>query len=56
MQRILKIQETGDFWKKKTTPVIRLNGKWLLEAGFRPGTKVIVDVKEGRLILTASGS
>jgi hypothetical protein len=27
--RILKVEETGDFWRKKTVPRIRLKGKWL---------------------------
>ncbi len=38
--RSLKIERTGDFWK--ITPRIRLNGKWLERAGFKPGHRVDV--------------
>jgi hypothetical protein len=32
-KRILKVEEVGDFWRKKTFPRIRLKGKWLAKAG-----------------------
>ncbi len=32
-------------------PQLRLEGKWLADAGFDPGTKVTVEVKKGRLVL-----
>jgi hypothetical protein len=38
--RTLKIEATGDFWAKKVKPKIRLCGKWLEEAGFKPGERV----------------
>jgi hypothetical protein len=40
--RTLKIEAEGDFWKGLTKPKIRLMGRWLEQAGFRPGTHVHV--------------
>lgn len=35
--RMLKIEADGDFWKGLIKPKIRLMGRWLERAGFRPG-------------------
>jgi antirestriction protein ArdC len=40
--RTLKIEADGDFWKGHTKPKIRLMGRWLERAGFRPGNRVHV--------------
>ena len=40
--RQLKIEETGDPWKGKVRPKIRLQGCWLEQAGFRQGNYVHV--------------
>ena len=40
--RTLKIEETGDFYKQHVKPKIRLMGRWLENAGFRPGGRVHV--------------
>lgn len=40
--RSLAIEATGDFFRKKITPKIRLSGQWLERAGFRPGHRVEV--------------
>jgi hypothetical protein len=40
--RLLKIEEEGDPWKGRAKPKIRLQGKWLERAGFRPGHRVSV--------------
>ena len=42
--RTLKLEEAGDFWRKKTKPKIRLSGHWLARAGFPPGQRVSVEV------------
>ena len=34
-------------------PFLRLRGRWLAAAGFRPGDTVTVTVEHGRLVLTA---
>ena len=36
-RRTLKIEERGDYFAKKTTPVVRLKGRWLQAAGFPAG-------------------
>ena len=41
--RILKVGEVGDFWKERTTPRIRLKGRWLAKAGFLPNNYVQVE-------------
>jgi hypothetical protein len=40
--RTLKIEADGDQWKGKVKPKIRLQGKWLERAGFKPGNRVSV--------------
>ena len=40
--RRLKIEAEGDFWKGFTKPKIRLTGRWLERAGFKPGHHVHV--------------
>lgn len=40
--RMLKIEEDGDAWKGLTKPKIRLMGRWLERAGFKPGNRVHV--------------
>jgi len=40
--RSLKIEAEGDRWKAPLKPKIRLMGRWLEQAGFKPGTRVQV--------------
>jgi len=40
--RMLKIEADGDFWKGLLKPKIRLVGRWLERAGFKPGNHVHV--------------
>ena len=40
--RLLKIEEEGDFSENRVKPKIRLMGRWLEKAGFRPGGRVQV--------------
>ena len=41
-RRMLKIEASGDFWKGLIRPKIRIMGRWLERAGFRPGNRVHV--------------
>jgi hypothetical protein len=50
--RTLKIEETGDFFRRRVRPKIRLTGRWLERAGFKPGHRVHVELtSEGVLTL-----
>ena len=50
--RIPKVEETGDFYASKVKSRIRLSGRWLERAGFKPGHRVQVDwIKDGVLSL-----
>jgi hypothetical protein len=50
--RSLKIEATGDFWRGRIKPRIRIAGQWLARAGFKPGHRVEVRSPEpGRLSL-----
>lgn len=40
--RTLKIEADGDSWKGLVKPKIRLMGRWLERAGFKPGHRVRV--------------
>lgn len=44
LQRILKIENLGDGWRKQVVPSIRLKGQWLSRAGFNPSHSVAVTV------------
>lgn len=48
--RVLKIEATGDFWRGKVAPKIRISGKWLERAGFKPGHRVQVILQEAGLL------
>ena len=42
LHRMLKIEPAGDLWKGGLRPKIRLMGRWLERAGFKPDTHVRV--------------
>jgi len=44
--RTLKIEATGDFWRGKVVPKVRITGKWLERAGFKPGHRVEVTLEQ----------
>ncbi len=45
--RNLKVAETNQ--NERWVPVIRLQGKWLADAGIKPGDQVIVKIDNGKL-------
>ncbi len=50
--RNLKIEASGDYWRGKVTPKIRLAGQWLERAGFKSGNRVEVRLTElGKITL-----
>jgi hypothetical protein len=51
LNKILKVEEVGDFFNKKTVPLIRLRGKWLQAAGILPESHVIVENPEKGIII-----
>ena len=51
MRRKLKVYEVGDSWKRTCQPQIRLQGKWLREAGFQPHDRILVQKEGSRLII-----
>ena len=51
MLRKLKVYEIGDVFHGKEQPQIRLQGKWLREAGFRPHDRILVRKEGSRLII-----
>jgi hypothetical protein len=56
-RRTLKIEATGDFFRGKVKPKIRLCGKWLERAGFKPGERVeLVVTGQGALTLRCIAS
>ena len=53
--RRLKIEEHGDSWKGLLRPKIRLIGRWLEQAGFKPGGQVqVICVAPGILELRSA--
>jgi hypothetical protein len=51
MLRKLKVYETGDVFAGKAQPQIRLQGKWLRQAGFKPHDRITVTKEGSRLII-----
>jgi len=55
--RTLKIERDGDSWNGLIRPKIRLTGRWLERAGFRPGDRVHVTcVAPGIIELRSPGA
>lgn len=48
--RSLKIEKTGDFFKGKIIPRIRIAGQWLEQAGFKPGQRVEVRCEQAGVL------
>ena len=44
--RSLQIESCGDFFRRDIKPKIRLAGKWLERAGFKPGHRVEVVMEQ----------
>lgn len=51
MARKLKVYEIGDTYYGKAQPQIRLQGKWLREAGFRPHDHILIKKEGERLVI-----
>ena len=50
--RVLKVQDSGDHYRKDVKPQIRLEGKWLLIAGLLPEDRIEVsNPQPGILVL-----
>ena len=50
--RRLKVEEAGDYWRKRTRPLVRLQGKWMLQAGIQPNSYVeVTNPQPGVLVL-----
>ncbi|MFC2031451.1 SymE family type I addiction module toxin [Chloroflexota bacterium] len=51
MARKLKVYEMGDTYYGTTQPQIRLQGKWLRQAGFLPNDQIVVRQEGERLVI-----
>ena len=51
IKRILKVEEVGDFYRKRTKPLIRLKGLWLSRAGILPNNHVEIENPEPGVLL-----
>ena len=51
MLRKLKVYQMGDVFRGKEQPQIRLQGKWLREAGFEPHDRILVKKEGSRLVI-----
>ena len=50
--RVLKVQDSGDHYRKDIKPQIRIEGKWLLKAGLLPEDRIEVsNPQPGILVL-----
>ena len=52
ISRTLKVQDSGDPYRKEVKPQIRLEGKWLLKAGVVPEDRIeVLNPSPGILVL-----
>jgi hypothetical protein len=52
IQRTIKVEISGDYYRQRTFPKIRLQGKWLEAVGFKSAGHVIVRSEApGELVL-----
>ena len=52
-ERVIKVEEIGDYWRNQTRPQIRLKGKWMAKAGICPNNYVLVtNPQPGILVLS----
>jgi hypothetical protein len=49
--RTLKIETVGDYWRGRVSPKIRLSGRWLDQAGFKPGNRVEVRINQPGILM-----
>lgn len=55
--RVLKVEEVGDFYRKRTKPYLRLMGVWLQRAGIQPNNHVRIDNPEpGILVISVQSN
>jgi hypothetical protein len=52
--RVLKVSETGNFYRKHTWPYLRLMGFWLMRAGIYPNTHVRIENPEPGVLVIKS--
>jgi len=50
--KVYRFWRSGRYWEDGPLPQIRLEGKWLQEAGFAIGTPIEVQVRPGHLLIT----
>ncbi len=43
--RTLKVEPTGDFFRQKVKPALRLRGRWLERAGFPPNSHARIIIR-----------
>lgn len=51
--RILRVYYTYHSHGKNLWPLIRLQGRWLQDLGFLPGTRIAVEEQSGALLIKA---
>ena len=51
-QRYLKVSEYSAYSYKTPAPYIRMIGRWLEKAGFGIGDYIVVDIEDGKLVIT----
>lgn len=52
--REMKVYETSGY-NYKSSPQIRLQGKWLEDLGFEIGMSINIECIDGKLIITSAG-
>lgn len=50
-ERVLKVENTGDRFKKQVILQIRLKGKWLMRAGYLPNQHVLIHNPEAGMLI-----
>ena len=45
------LSKVSTFWLEDKAPLVSVSGEWLKEFGFEVGTKVVIDVTQGQIVI-----
>ena len=50
---MVRISEVKSYWMEEDSPLIAISGQWLRDFGFDIGSRIVVDVMKGQIIIKA---
>lgn len=50
---MVRVSEVSTYWMEDDSPLVPVYGSWLKDFGFSSGTKVVIDVTKGQIVIKA---